>query len=182
MVGIGRLKTSRSISQAISKINFWLNKLKDNGLNIDTRYDAGINVSLLKFNYQNKDYEFRSTKQDNCRLNMWAIARVIEYKVRSHIMNIEKFETSMSPYLQIENKSSYQSENFVKKTNENNYKILGIDLTSSNEEINKRYKELQKMYHPDRIADFSDTAKNDFQNKIAEINKAYSEIKQERGI
>jgi len=179
MSKIGQLKTSESIEKAQREIKDWLSKVNVSGLNLIMQYDAKLNVAVIKFKKDLKDYEFRSNKQNNCRLNMWAIARVMEYKVRSSLMGIEDFEKSMSPYLAIENKSSFKAESII-STNEMNYVTLGISALSSNDEIQQRYKILMKSFHPDMA--ISSEAKKEFEKKTAEINMAYTEIKRERGL
>lgn len=180
MTKLGQLKTSESIEKAIKIIRDWLDKLNINGLTINTNYDARTNVALLRFTYKEKNYEFRSTKQSNCRLNMWGIARVMEYKVRSHIMGIEDFSKSMEAYLQIENKSGIPNEFNQSNINDKNYVILGISPIASNEEIKKKWLELSKTFHPDMA--LSTGAKEEFNKRITEINVAYTEIKKERGL
>lgn len=182
MTSIGKLKTTETIEKAIKTIRDWLDRLGINGLLVNTNYDAKMNVALVNFTYKNVKYEFRSTKQSNCRLNMWGIARVMEYKVRSHLMGIEEFEKSMTSYIAIEDKSGIHNEYTQNKPNDKNYVILGISPLASNEEIKKRYIELQKNFHPDLLTDLKDEAKKMMQDKIAEINVAYGEIKKERGI
>jgi DnaJ-domain-containing protein 1 len=179
MSSLGQLRTNESIEKAMRIIRDWLQKLNINGLTINTNYDARMNVAVLKFRYKEKDYEFRSNKQSNCRLNMWGIARVMEYKVRASIMGIEDFEKSMQSYLAIEDKSGISSSKPLEQ-NQKNYIILGISHLASNEEIKKRYIELQKNFHPDLLTDLKDEAKKMMQDKIADINVAYSEIKKER--
>jgi DnaJ-class molecular chaperone len=50
----------------------------------------------------------------------------------------------------------------------NYYQILGIELNSSYDEIKKKYRELARIYHPDK--------NNGNDNKFKEINKAYNEL------
>lgn len=58
-----------------------------NIFDIDIQYNAKSNVAMLIFKYKDRDYEFRSINQKNCRLNMWGIARVvIEFKARAQLM------------------------------------------------------------------------------------------------
>jgi hypothetical protein len=178
-MGLGKLQTQKSIEMAITEIKHWLSEINVSGLDLDVRYDAKINVALLRMKHNGKNYEFRSTMQSNCRLNMWAIARVMEYKVRSHLMGIETFEKSMSPYLMIEGKVENNSFN-QQSTNEKSYIILGISSIASNDEIKKKYKELMKGWHPDMAN--SKEAKAEFEKRSAEINNAYAEIKNERGL
>ena len=68
--------------------------------------------------------------------------------------------------------------------NINSYEILGCNPRDDMETIKKRYRELVKKYHPDfmqtKVYDehFVEFAKQ----KMQEINQAYDEIKEQRGI
>jgi DnaJ-domain-containing protein 1 len=177
---LGQLNTSQSIESAIRTVREWLSKLNINGLTINTNYDARLNVALVRFRYKEKEYEFRSNKQANCRLNMHGIARVMEFKVRSHIMGIEEFEKSMTAYIAIEDKSGMQNNNISISSNEKVYSVLGINSLASNEEIKIKYKYLVKSFHPDMA--LSEEAKKEFEKRFSEINEAYTQIKKERGL
>lgn len=52
--------------------------------------------------------------------------------------------------------------------NENYYDVLNLSRDATQIEINKKYKELVKLWHPDKCSD-----KKVAQQKLAEINKAY---------
>lgn len=172
MTKIGELRTEKSIESAIKEIKKWLSLIVVYG--IDLEYDARSNIAVLRLRYNDKDYEFRSINQKNCRLNMWGIARVIEFKVRSHVMGIEDFGASMESYkLLVGNVEPVQES-----INEMNYVRLGISSLASNDEIRKKYKQLMKSFHPDMA--LSVEAKKEFQKRAAEINQAYAEIKKER--
>lgn len=178
MTHIGKLVTEKSIELAIKEITEWLQKINVSGLDIDLRYDAKSNVAMLKFKYKGKDYEFRSTKQANCRLNMWGIARVIEWRVRGQLMGIEDFGESMF---------RYKLEGHVEppgaatpSANDLNYVKLGLSPLASNKEVIARHKELMKTFHPDMT--LSSEAKKEHERRTAEINEAYDAIKKERGI
>lgn len=177
MPRIGELKTEKPIEVAIREIKDWLSKINVNGLDIDLRYDAKTNIALLRFKYKDKAYEFRSTKQKNCRLNMFGIARVMEFKVRAHLMGIEGFGSSMKAYEQLEGRTEPKSQAPI---NELSYVKLGISPLASNAEIEKRYKQLMKTFHPDMA--LSIEAKREFERRASEINQAYTEVKKERGI
>ena len=161
-------------------IGKWLNKIGIVKELIDMSYDARLNVATINFKYQNKQYEFRSSKQKNCRLNMCGIARIMEYKIRAHLMGIEDFDKSMIAYLRLENKSGIKNENNNINFNEKYYLILGISSLSSNQEIIERHRKLCKTYHPDMA--LSEEAKQEFTKKMSEINEAFMEIKKERGL
>jgi hypothetical protein len=182
MTEIGVLRTKEPIEKAISEIKNWLSFVKVSGLDLIIQYDARINIAVLKFKKNGKDYEFRSTTQANCRLNMWGIARVMEYKVRSHLMKIEDFDKSMSAYLQLENKSDTRAESISKSSSytELNYVALGISPLSSNIQIQEKYKSLMRSFHPDMA--LSEEAKKEFEKRASQINQAYAQIKLERGL
>lgn len=180
MTKLGQLHTGEQIEKAMRVIREWLNKIDVNGLTINTNYDARLNIAVLRFNHNGKNYEFRSTKQSNSRLNMWGIARVMEYKVRSQLMGIEDFAKSMEAYIQIEDKSGIPNDFKQVDINDKFYVILGISKTASNEEIKKRYKELTKTFHPDMY--LSEESKKEAEKRFAEINEAYDLISKERGI
>lgn len=178
---IGQLQTEKSIEAAMREIREWLLRIGVNAMGINMNWDARINVAVLRFRFKEQDYEFRSTKQTNCRLNMWGIARVMEYKVRSHLMGIEDFAKSMKAYVALEDKSGISSINQQPpEQNIRHYVTLGISQLSSNEEIKARYKELVKSFHPDLAG--SELAKKEFEKRLSEINEAYTEIKKERSI
>ena len=173
---LGILKTEKSVERAMIEVRSWLGKIGIAAFSIDLSYGARLDVATAMLKFHGKDYEFRSTRQGNCRLNMWAIARVMEYKVRSHLMGIEDFDKSMVAYLRLENKSGVNNE--ASKTNEKYYAILGLTSLASNQEIKNRHMSLCKTYHPDMA--LSEEAKQEFTRKMSEINEAFSEIKKER--
>lgn len=178
MTKIGQLTTDKPIEKAMKEIKDWLSKINVNGLDIDLRYDAKTNVAMLRFKFKGKDYEFISRKQSNCRLNMWGIARVIEFKVRAQLMGIEDFGSSMKAYEMLEGKVEPPVRDAP--ANELNYVKLGISSLASNPEIQAKYRTMMKSFHPDMA--LSKEAKAEFEKRAAEINQAYNEIKKERGI
>jgi hypothetical protein len=62
------------------------------------------------------------------------------------------------------------------------YKILGIDITATNEQIKKAYRNLVVKYHPDKFATQSPQVQQDAEAKFIEIQNAYDTIKAERGL
>ena len=174
---IGQLKTTEPIYKAENEVKEWLYRLGVNGLSINTAYDARTNISLVRFNYKGKNYEFISRKQKNSRLNMFGIAKAMEYKVRLHLMEIEDFGTAMKGYLQIEGTIG-TGESVPHDALP--YQLIGISPTSSNDELEAHYKRLLKLTHPDRMVNPED---KEFANKrLVEINESWMKIKTERGI
>lgn len=181
MANIGVMSTDKTIEKAIKEIKKWLGELNINAATIVTNYEPRQNIALVQFVYQGKEYQFRSTKQKNCRLNMHAIAKVIEFKVRAQRMNIEDFSQSMQAYLAIEGTTEeYIPSNKKTKTDTLSYATLGLSPLCSNEELEKAHKRLIKTYHPDVAG--TEEAKKIFTTKAQEINSAYTKIKVERGI
>lgn len=157
-----------------------LARMGTDGISVDIRYDVRTNTGLVRFNFKNKPYEMIVKNQKDVRANMWAIARRIEYKARMHILGIEDFDISVSPYLALENKSGYQNTTEPNKANPKAYATFGISEIASNDDINKKYRSLVKTFHPDMA--LSEEAKKEFQRRMQEINQAYTEICEERGI
>jgi len=62
------------------------------------------------------------------------------------------------------------------------YSVLGIQPNATNEEIKKRYKELVKIYHPDKLINMPESFRKDAEEKFKIVNEAYKEIKTEREI
>lgn len=54
------------------------------------------------------------------------------------------------------------------------YEILGINSDSGKDEIKKKYRELAKKYHPDRMINASEKEKVEAEKKFREINDAYT--------
>ena len=177
MTKIGELRTEKSIESAIKETKKWLSLIAVDEFDIDIMYDVRSNSAALMFKYKDKDYEFHSTNQKNCRLNMWGIARVMEFKVRAQLMKIEDFGASMESYKLLEGRVEFQTQ---KSINEVNYIRLGISPLASNDEIRKKYRQLMKSFHPDMA--LSTEAKKEFEKRTTEINQAYAEIKKERGM
>lgn len=172
------LKTNRNFNQLTGEIRQNLERMGVGGLTIDIRWDTKANISIVRFNYKGKNYEMRANNQKNVLFNTYALCRRIEWKARMHLLGIEDFDISVSPYLMIEGYTTDIQE--PEKASAKAYAILGLSEISSNDEIEKQYKKLAKSFHPDMA--LSAEAKVEFQRRFSEINSAYTEIKKERGI
>ena len=69
---------------------------------------------------------------------------------------------------------------FIQQT-DNAYKILELDKTAINDQIKKSYRELAKKHHPDKVQHLGDAYVKAAQDKFQQIQKAYQNIKNERG-
>jgi DnaJ like chaperone protein len=67
-------------------------------------------------------------------------------------------------------------------SNDNNYKILGIDPSATDEEIKKAYRKMAIKYHPDKVATLGEDIQKAAEEKFKAISQAYDAICKERGI
>jgi DnaJ like chaperone protein len=70
---------------------------------------------------------------------------------------------------------------FVKST-KSAYLILGIDSLVANDEVKKAYRKMAKKYHPDKVAHLGIELQELAEEKFKSVNKAYKDIKLERGM
>lgn len=85
------------------------------------------------------------------------------------------------------NQQQYSSQNqnyqsYRKDTSENDYAILGVKSTDSNEDIKKAYRRLAVENHPDKIEHLGETARKQAEQNFSRINEAYQRIKKQRSI
>ena len=69
---------------------------------------------------------------------------------------------------------------FIQET-DNAYKILELDKTATNDQIKKSYRELAKKHHPDKVQHLGDAYGKAAQDNLQQIQKAYHNIKNDRG-
>lgn len=69
-----------------------------------------------------------------------------------------------------------------KNTHEDNYKILEIESSASDEDVKKAYRKMALKYHPDKVAYLGDDIKKAANEKFQKLLEAYEKIKKERGI
>ena len=57
------------------------------------------------------------------------------------------------------------------------HRVLGVPLGASRQEVSQAYKKLALMYHPDRVAGMDPKAREYSEERMKEINAAYSELR-----
>lgn len=62
------------------------------------------------------------------------------------------------------------------------YKTLEIEVSASNEDVKKAYREMAKKYHPDTVANLGEDIKKKATEKFRTVNEAYEELKKQRGM
>lgn len=70
---------------------------------------------------------------------------------------------------------------FIPNT-DGDYKILEIERAATNDEIKKAYRRMAMKYHPDKVSHLGDDFQIAAHEKFQSVNKAYENIKKERGI
>lgn len=62
------------------------------------------------------------------------------------------------------------------------YRVLEVDATASDEEVRKAYRRMAMKYHPDKVAHLGADVVKTAQEKFQAVNKAWNEIKKQRGL
>ena len=70
---------------------------------------------------------------------------------------------------------------FVKNT-KSSHQILEIDSSASDEEVRNAFRRMAKKYHPDKVGHLGLELQKSAEEKFKAVNKAYDDIKRERGI
>ena len=102
-----------------------------------------------------------------------ADGNISELEIKKLLEFSNLFKLSYADFLSIKAK-------FIQET-DNAYKILELDKTATNDQIKKSYRELAKKHHPDKVQHLGDAYVKAAQDKFQQIQKAYQNIKNERG-
>lgn len=114
------------------------------------------------------------TKREIERLNYFCLRLNI-------INNFFYYNTNNTNYNFNESYDFNNNKNYFYNDISNYYKILDISEKATEEEIKKRYRELCKKYHPDKVNNMSEKVKKEYEEKLKSIIEAYNKIKEERG-
>jgi len=61
------------------------------------------------------------------------------------------------------------------------YKILEVEKSATDAEIKKAYRDLAKQHHPDKVQHLGEAYVKAAREKFQQLQKAYEQIKTERG-
>jgi len=96
----------------------------------------------------------------------------------------ERFISQVAGVFRLSSAEYEQIKALYIKKNNRAYQLLGVSEDAADDDVKKAYKNLVQEYHPDKLA--SKGVPEDFlkfaNEKMAEINNAYSSIRKERGI
>jgi DnaJ like chaperone protein len=88
----------------------------------------------------------------------------------------------ISGYLYINQHDFESIKAMFYNASENNYKILEITKSATNDEVKKAYRRMAKKYHPDKLQDLGSEHLKGAKEKFQSIQSAYENIKQERDL
>jgi DnaJ like chaperone protein len=79
--------------------------------------------------------------------------------------------------------SDFESlKNMFYRNSNSDYKILGIEVTATDDEVKKAYRQMAVRYHPDKVAAMGEEYQKGAQEKFQKIQEAYENIKKQRGM
>jgi len=100
-----------------------------------------------------------------------------------HDFNSDKSESDAKLKKMIDDLGNKNSKPPKISTNINNpYQVLEINKNINNSEIKEAYMSKIKEYHPDKTASLGKEIQDLAEEKSKQINRAYEQIKKERGI
>ena len=102
-----------------------------------------------------------------------ADGNISELEIKKLLEFSNLFKLSYADFLSIKAMFVQQSDNA--------YKILELYKNATNDQIKKSYRELAKKHHPDKVQHLGDAYVKAAQDKFQQIQKAYQNIKNERG-
>lgn len=89
---------------------------------------------------------------------------------------------NLAKLLGVSNMNFGNTQKIVRQDSNNDYKVLGIDKSATDEEVKKAYRQLAIRYHPDKVARMGESHQKEANEKFQKINEAYDNIKKSRGI
>ncbi len=125
-------------------------------LNQRTRYEVRLQLLHFLFGIAQSDGSIRPLEIDKIR----EIARYLR-------VGRNDFESIMAMFV---------------KSADTAYKILEIQKTATDDEVKKAYRTMAKKYHPDKVITENEAIKRGAEEKFKQVQKAYEQIQDERGI
>ena len=65
---------------------------------------------------------------------------------------------------------------------ENDYKVLEIEPSASDEEVKKAYRKQAMKHHPDKVNHLGEEIRKAAEERFSKLNEAYERIKKARGM
>lgn len=109
---------------------------------------------------------------------LFGIAKADQHVAGSEVNEIRK----IAGYLNINQYDFESIKAMFYDDSESSYKILEITKSASDDEVKKAYRKMVKKYHPDKLQGLGAEHIKGAEEKFLQIQKAYEQIKNERGI
>lgn len=109
---------------------------------------------------------------------LFGIAKADQHVAGSEVNEIRK----IAGYLNINQYDFESIKAMFYDDSESSYKILEITKSTSDDEVKKAYRKMVKKYHPDKLQGLGAEHIKGAEEKFLQIQKAYEQIKNERGI
>lgn len=128
-------------------------------------------------NYYNAIYEsFITLKNHSADNRDWNNFHKMLTNLKKRLVDLENWANT---YL-VNNDQYDDAEPSTPNKESDPYDILGVNRNMTIEQINEKYHEIIKLYHPDKVQNLGDELKKLAEQKSKEINEAYSKIENER--
>ena len=88
----------------------------------------------------------------------------------------------IASYFRISRMEFEQIKSLFYKDTSSYYKVLGINGSSTNDEIKKAYRKMAVMHHPDKFNQLGEEQQKAAKKKFQKIQEAYEHIKKEKSI
>ena len=109
---------------------------------------------------------------------LFGIAKADQHVAGSEVNEIRK----IAGYLNINQYDFESIKAMFYDDSESSYKILEISKLATEDEVKKAYRKMVKKYHPDKLQGLGAEHIKGAEEKFLQIQKAYEQIKNERGI
>ena len=138
-------------------------------------------LSFEDINLQEMCYKYKTVSNYNERLMLLRIVYIIAFADNVFHSNEDEVIKQIVTYLDINTGDSSRVRAEFIKDSTKNYKIFGLSNNASKKEVESAYRNLSKKYHPDKVAHLGEEFTRLAHDKFQVINKAYNEIKVEKG-
>ncbi len=126
-------------------------------------------------------YEFKQYSSYEERLSLLRIVYLVAFADKELHPNEERMINDIIGLVEIDVNDAFEIRAEFCSDSDKHYQILNVTRSSSVEDIKKSYRRLSKQYHPDRVSHLGDEFAKLATDKFQILNKAYEEIKKEKG-
>ncbi len=127
-------------------------------------------------------YEFKQYSSYEEKLSLLRIIYLVAFADKELHHNEERMINDIIGLIEIDADDAFEIRAEFCSNSDKNYQILNVTRSSSVEDVKKSYRHLSKQYHPDRVSHLGDEFAKLASDKFQIINKAYEEVKKEKGL